>query len=286
VRMEEGGETEKGVGGRWRGWAWTGVKRARGSGQEAKGREAAAAVEGRGQQRAMEEATVERTDRLMVPVFKEDRGRRQPGGQSPSARSPLARVPACPPATPPPPPRSKHKCPIKAQPTPRTTLAARPLAAPFLFSPAQVSPYVSVSGAVPEWRNDLRTPPHKHQPPDHTPVRETGPGANKGRGRAKKKPDATDFVWFKYRGAQFARRVQPFFDSAVSSDSQTRPPLIGVGVASHSPFRQKSATNPMRPQSPKAGRLTQDPFAGRQIGDLYLFSIALSLAMSFIFPAV
>jgi hypothetical protein len=39
----------------------------------------------------------------------------------------------------------------------------------------------------------------------------------------------------------------------------------------------------MRPQSRKAGRLTQDPFAGPQIGDLYLFSIALSLAMSLFF---
>lgn len=55
------------------------------------------------------EATIERTDRLMVPVFCSRKtvavGQSgAPGGQSPSARSPPARVPACGvPATPPPP---------------------------------------------------------------------------------------------------------------------------------------------------------------------------------------
>lgn len=174
------------------GWAWTGViKEARGSGQEAKGRETAAAVEGRG--RAVEEATIERTDRLMVPVFcsRKTVAVGQSGVQEGSHPQPAARLPVCPraacPPPPPPPPRPKRKCPIKAQPTPRTTLAARPLAAPFLFSPAQVSPCVSVSGRCLSGGMTSGRAPQKHQPPDHTPVREAGPCANKGRGKARPK---------------------------------------------------------------------------------------------------
>lgn len=144
-----------------------------------------------------EEATIERTDRLMVPVFcsRKTVAVGQSGVQEGSHPQPAARLPVCPRAPCPPPPPPPHhlapnaNAPIKAQPTPRTTLAARPLAAPFLFSPAQVSPCVSVSGRCLSGGMTSGRAPQKHQPPDHTPVREAGPCANKGRGKATKKRD-------------------------------------------------------------------------------------------------